>query len=108
MRSKKIKKIIVKLSEENLHVIEVDPNVFDNPYMEAATQAIEKCKLRKHSLIRPIIECADDSNSKNKKKYFFNSYWILINASLHEKAEILREKFKLQSNIDLSKEPMWG
>lgn len=107
MKTSTIKKIVVKLSSDNIFEIDVDTDIFDDPHLEAATQAIELCKQKKYGIIRPIMECWNKKDAKvSKKHHLFNSYWILVNASLYEKAELLREKFKTQTNVDLSTEPI--
>lgn len=109
MKSSTIKKIIVKLASNNVFEIDVDADIFDDPHLEAATQAIEQCRIKKYGIIRPITECWEKKDEKiPKKHHLFNSFWILVNASLFQKAELLREKFRNQTNVDLSKEPIRG
>jgi hypothetical protein len=109
MKKSTMKTIVVKLASDNMFEITVDTSIFDDPYIEAATQAIEQCKLKKYGIIRPILECWELKDSTTPKKHqLFNSYWILVNAALYEKAETLREKMKGQTDVDLSKEPMRG
>lgn len=106
MKSSTIKTIVVRLTADNIEEFDVDTDIFDDPFMEAATRAVEKARLRKHGIIRPITECWEKKNPKRAGLY--NSYWILVNASCYSKAEILREKFRLQSDCDLAKEPVRG
>lgn len=105
---KNIKRIVVQLAVDNVFEIDVNTDIFDDPYIEAATQAIEQCKLKKYGIFRPIMECWEKRNGKILNKYMFNSYWILVNAALYQKAELLRERFKKQCDVDLSKEPIRG
>lgn len=109
MKSSAMKKIIVKLTADNMYEIDVDADIFDDPFLEAATQAIEQCKIKKYGIIHPITTCWEKKDAKFPKKYrHFNSYWILVNASLYQKAELLREKFRDQKGIDLSLKPISG
>jgi hypothetical protein len=107
MKSSTIKKFVVKLAADNMFEINVDSDIFDDPFLEAATQAIEQCQIKKFGVIRPITECWEKKHAKDVKKHFlFNSYWILVNAALYSKAELLRDRFKEQNDIDLKKEPI--
>lgn len=107
MKMSSIKNIVVKLAADNIFEIPIDCEIFDDPFMEAATQAIEQCKIKKYGVIRPFTECWDKKDERNPKKHqLLNAYWILINASFHKKAELLRERFKNQSNVDLYNEPI--
>ena len=109
MKPSTIKTIIVKLAANNIFEINVDSNIFDDPHLEAATQAIEQCKIKKYGIIRPITECWEKRDEKNiKKHHMINSFWLLVNAGLYSKAELLREKFHKQTEVDLSKEPIRG
>ena len=103
MKSSSIKTIVVRLTAEDIFEIEVNCNIFDDPFMEAATRAVEKIKARKYGMIKPITIVWDKPTPD--KTYLYNSYWILVNAACYKKAEILREKFKIQSDNDLAKEP---
>jgi len=106
MKPSKFKNIVVRLSADNILEFKVDTDIFDDPFMEAATRAIEKSKKSKHSIVRAITECWEKRSPK--KVIMYNSYWILVNASLYSKAEMLREKFRMQTNCDLAKEPIRG
>ena len=100
----KLKTIVVKLTADNISEFDIDVNVFDDPFMEAATRAIEKTKTKSHGVVRPVAECWDKNSPK--KTLLYNSYWLLVNAACYSKAELLREKFRMQTDHDLSKEPM--
>lgn len=100
------KTIVVRLTADNVTEFNIDPEVFDDPYMEASTRAIEKTRNQKHGIVRAIIECWDKKYPS--KAYTYNSYWVLVNASCYAKAEILREKFKMQTDCDLAMEPKHG
>jgi hypothetical protein len=109
MDTSTIKTVVVKLAPDNMYEIDVDADIFEDIYLEAATQAVEQCKVKKYGIMRHITECWEKKDSNIKKKHqYFNSYWILVNASLFKKAELLREKFQSQNDKDLSKEPIRG
>lgn len=106
MKSSVIKTVVVRLTSDNVTEFEIDSSIFDDPFLEAATRAVEKTKTRKHGIIRAVTECWDKSTPK--KQFLYNSYWVLVNASCYAKAELLREKFKTQTDVDLAKEPLHG
>lgn len=106
MKSSAIKTIVVRLTADNVQEFNIDSDIFDDPFLEAATRAVEKMKKQKHGIIKPVTECWDKSTPK--KSEYYNSYWILVNASCYTKAELLREKFKAQTDCDLKKEPLHG
>lgn len=106
MSTSAIKTIVVRLTADNVNEFNVDTDTFSDPFMEAATRAVEITKKKKHGIIRPIAECWDKKTPKKMKTY--NSYWILVNAGCYKKAEQLREKFKMQSDIDLATQPLHG
>jgi hypothetical protein len=60
----------------------------------------------RHGRVLATIECWDIK--KPAKTFRYNSYWILVNASCYKKAELLREKCRMQHGYDLAKEPMHG
>ena len=107
MKSSAIKTVVVRLTAENVQEFDIDTEIFDDPFMEAATRAVEKTKTHKHGIIRPIAECWDKKDPK-KSAAMYNSYWVLVNAACYSKAELLREKFKMQTDCDLAKEPVHG
>ncbi len=106
MKSSSMKTIVVRLTRDNVEEFDIDTEIFEDPFMEAATRAVEKAKLKKHGIIRPVTECWEKKNPK--KSGLYNSYWILVNAACYAKAEILREKFKMQTDCDLALEPICG
>ena len=105
-KAKANKTIVVRFSKDGTHEFDIDADVFDDPYLEAATRACEKIRNNKGAIIRAITECWEKDKPKNSAIY--NSYWILVNAACYEKAEALREKFKAQTDCDLAKEPKCG
>lgn len=101
-----MKHINVYISKDNISHYDIDDTIFDDPYMEAITRAVENSNIKKGVLPTATIRCWNTKTPKNI--YMYNSYWVMVNAGLYKKAELLREKFKLQHNIDLSKEPVHG
>lgn len=109
MKSSTIKTIVVRLASDNVYEIDIDTDTFDDPHFEAATRAIEQCKIKKYGIVRPITICFEKKDANNLKKYhYINSYWLFVNAACYGRAEELREKFKAQNDVDLAKEPMRG
>jgi hypothetical protein len=86
-------------------IINVDPTIFDDVYVEACTQAMETNFKENNMLVAPFIE----ASVKNKKRvYIFNSYKILSNAGYHTFAENLRKNVKRNMSVDLKNEPIRG
>ena len=106
MKSAANKTIVVRLTAENVQEFEIDTEIFDDPFLEAATRAVENTRKQKYGIIRAVTECWE--KKLPKKSQLYNSYFILVNASCFLKAEQLREKFMLQTKCDLSKEPLHG
>lgn len=104
MKSSAIKTIVVRLTSDNVQEFEIDSTVFDDVYMEAATRAVETTKSKRQGIVRAISECWEKRTPN--KSVLYNSYWILVNAACYDKAEQLREKFKMQTDCDLAKEPI--
>ena len=101
-----IKTIVVQMTADNVQEFDIDTGVFDDPFMEAATRAVEKARTQRHGIIRAVTNCWEKDNPKKSSMY--NSYWILVNAACYNKAEQLREKFKAQTDCDLKNEPQCG
>ena len=109
MKSSKIKKIVVKCSNFWMDEFEIDSEIFDDVYVEAATRAVEKRQAIPGFKVGVIIECWEKKDFKKPEKHFcYNTYRVLINAGLHEKAEILRLNFMRMHGIDLQKESLRG
>ena len=103
MKMSALKTVVVRLTADNTSEFEIDGESFNDEFMEAATRAVEKTK-KNRGIIHPVISCWYKNTPDKVQMY--NSYWVLINAGCHNKAEVLREKFKMQHNVDLSKEPV--
>jgi hypothetical protein len=106
MKSSASKTVVVRLTADNVQEFEIDVSIFDDPYLEAATRAVEKVKASKHGIVRAVTECWDKKDAK--KPILYNSYWVLVNAACYAKAEQLREKFRMQTDCDLAKDPIHG
>jgi hypothetical protein len=107
MRSK-LKRVIVRCLDW-VEEFDIDPVIFDDVYMEAATQALEKRKDGEKFLVTVVMETylkADEK--KSQKHYVYNTYFVLINAGLHFKAEMMRLNFLKSHGIDLRKESLKG
>lgn len=108
MKSSVIRKIIVKILNQ-LYEVDVDEAIFEDVYMEASTRIIEKNRKKKNFQLGVVVECYDKSKEKiAEEHYVYNTYFILVNAGMYKKAEILREKFKENFGVDLQKEPVCG
>lgn len=108
MSRSKLKRVVVKCLDWT-EEFSVDPEIFDDIYMEAATRALEKRKDREKFLVTVIMECYVKSDAKKPSKHFvYNTYFVLINAALHSKAEIMRLNFLKSHGIDLRKENLKG
>jgi len=95
-------KILARIGTEYFP-LEIE-DIFDDPYMEACTRAIEyKCKTSDKVSIPPCIIASLDR--QNAKTHVYNTYNVLINAGFHKFAENLRVRFMNDSGIDLQKEP---
>ena len=109
MKSQALKKIVVKCASLWMDELEIDSDIFDDAYMEAATRAIEKRKEEPGFKVTVILECWEKKDFKKPDKHFcYNTYRILINAAMHEKAEMLRMNFLQMHGIDLQKESLKG
>lgn len=109
MNSDNTKKIVVVILK-NKYSFEIDADIFDDVYMEAATRALEKHRRKQGSFqIAVVMECYEEKDAKKADKhYVYNSYFVLVNAGMHDKAEHLRESFKEEFGIDLRKESIRG
>lgn len=106
MKVSTTKTIVVKLMADNVNEFDIDTDIFSEPFVEAATRAVERTKKNRRAIIRPIAECWDKKTPD--KMITYNSYWILVNAGCYKKAEQLREKTKMQADIDLATQPLHG
>ncbi len=108
MNSSTVKTIVVecKLSDSlEVKEFEVDSELFDDIYMESATRFVEQHVIKPNAKIPPILSTYIKKDVKNYNKHFcYNSYYLMINAGFHKKAEIMRKNFMTISKIDLKNE----
>lgn len=83
--------------------VEIDSDIFDDPYTEACTRVIEKLARDKKINLSCVIMCRSESSSILNS---FNTYKILINAGFHAPAEILRKALIQQTGHDWANEPL--
>ena len=105
---KTMKKVVVLLDKDRYEV-EIDESDFEDYRLEACTRVVERLFASGNFRISPFMFCEDVSDKKVKAKVRFgtyNSYKILINASLQKYAEKLRAIFLKENNIDLANEPI--
>ena len=108
IKSTKVKNIVVKCLDW-LEEVPIDSEVFDDVYMEAATRSIEKKKDESQFKVAVVMECWEKKDVKIPDKHFvYNTYFVLVNAGLHTKAEMLRINFMKLHQIDLQKENIRG
>jgi len=106
MKSSEIKRIVVKCMNWK-DEFEINTTIFDDAYMEAATRAIEKRIGTPNFKMAIVMECSE-KNKKNIAPVIYNSYFVLINAGQHLKAEALRTNFLKEHGVDLRSESMKG
>ena len=107
MKSSEIKKIVVKCLNWR-EEIEVNSSVFDDIFMEAATRAIETRLGKPGFKMAIVMECCEVIGKKQSVPVIYNSYFVMINAGLHKKAELLRTNFLKEHGVDLRQESMRG
>jgi hypothetical protein len=87
----------------------VDENIFDDPHVEACTRGIEfkseQLKEGDDFLVNPVM-FAKSLKKKNSRKKIINTYKVLLNAGLPDRAEMLRKVFYMSTSVDLAKEPL--
>ncbi len=109
MKSSTLKKIVVKCADFWMDEYEIDSEIFDDVYAESATRSVEKRKDMPNFKVSVIIETWEKKDFKRPEKHFcYNTYYIFINAGLHNKAEIMRFNFMKEHGIDLQKESLKG
>jgi hypothetical protein len=109
MKSSKIKKIVVKCANFWMDEFEIDSEIFDDVYVEAATRAVEKRQAIPGFKVGVIIECWEKKDfTKPLKHICYNTYRVLINAGLHDKAEMMRANFIKMYGTDLRNESLKG
>lgn len=87
----------------------VDEEIFDDPHVEACTISIEaKIALLDEGndfLVNPVM-LVKSLKRKNAKSKIINTYKVLQNAALPDRAELLRKVFYMSTQVDLAHEPL--
>jgi hypothetical protein len=104
-------RIVAALSIKNITVYDVDPDVFTNPFVEAATRFIEEMRGVPDINIGAVIECWPAAEEFQDSPVpppvvRVNSYLALVNAARYETAERLRQAVLKQHSLDLATEPL--
>lgn len=90
-------------------VIQVENDIFDDGYIEACTRAIEirvkQMAAYEDMLVNPAMMCKHMDKPTSKERYI-NTYKILLNAGMQQRANYLRSTFMKNVEIDLASEPM--
>lgn len=106
MKSSTIKKVVVRCLDWE-EEMDIDSSIFDDIYMEAATRSIEKRKSLPTFQLAVVMKCWEKKNADNPDMHFvYNTYFVLVNSAMHEKAEILRLNFLKEYKMDLRKESL--
>ena len=108
MKSLRNKTVVVKCLDWSDEFL-IDPNIFDDIYMEAATRSLEKRNADDGFKVAVVIDCCEKRYIKKIDKHLmYITYFVLINAGLHHKAEVLRDNFKEMHGIDIKEESIKG
>lgn len=106
--SKENNKYVVKSANWSM-VVSVKEEVFDDPHIEACTRCIEekikKLKSDENFIVNPIM-IVKSLKRKNSKEKIVNTYKVLLNAGLPNRAELLRKVFYDTTDVDLAIEPL--
>ena len=102
IQSKKKSLLVNNANEES--AIDVEPDLFEDIFLEACTRLLERNIKSGNYTVGPYINVR--LKRSRSKIYTYNTYLVLINASHHYYAENLRTAFKKQTSIDLKCEPM--
>lgn len=110
MKSSKIKTVVVECKlRDDVYTKQFDINseIFDDILLEASTRFAEQHVRKQNVKISPILTAWEKKDAKNYEKHFcYNSYYIIINAGFHKKAEIMRKNFMAATGIDLKREKL--
>lgn len=110
MKSSQVKTVVVECKlKDSLDVKEfdIDSEIFDDIYLEAATRFADQHVRKRNAKIAPILSAYEKKDEKDFNKHFcYNSYYVIINAGFHRKAEIMRKNFMTVAGIDLQKESL--
>lgn len=110
MKSSKIKTIVVECRLKNSSTtksFDIDTTVFDDIYLEAATRFAEEHVNKIHAKISAVLTAYETKYTHDVNKHIsYNSYFVIINAGFHKKAEIMRKNFLAAAKIDLKYESL--
>lgn len=98
----KNKTIVVKCNNWTQE-IDVDIEIFDDVLLEACTRGLENAIKNGNLTVTPYIQAGEKNTSSIT---IYNTYKILINAGYHSFAKALRDRVKMDSKVDLEKEPI--
>jgi len=102
-----LKTVVVKCSNFWEDEFDINPDIFDDIFMEAATRSIEKRKDLPGFTVAVMIECWEKKYATDPNNHIcYNTYFIMTNAGMHNKAEMLRLNFFKMHKIDLQKESL--
>ena len=106
--SKNNNKYTVKSANWSM-TVSVNEEIFDDPHIEACTRCIEnkidKLDPDEDFLVNPIM-FVKSLKRKNSKEKIVNTYKVLLNAGLPNRAELLRKVFYDTTDVDLAIEPL--
>ena len=107
MKSGAMKTVIVKCADFWEDEFYIDSSVFDDILMEAATRAIEKRKDLPGFTVAIIIKCWEKKYADDPTHHIcYNTYFVMVNAGMHQKAETLRLNFFKLHKIDMKEESL--
>jgi len=89
--------------------VKVNHDIFDDPYIEACTQAMEQKVQTLQPYddlhVNPVMVCKNLDNTSSQERYI-NTYKVLLNAGMPARAALLRDTFMKNIEVDLATEPM--
>jgi hypothetical protein len=103
MKTSRIKKVVVKGSSWE-DCLDIDSDIHDDFLLEAATRALESRRYDPELKVAAIVEVWEQRNEKNPDKHYcYNSYMVMVNASMYKQAEYLRSVYlnREKNPIDL-------
>ena len=107
-KTKKTKDYITIKSADWQESIELNESFDDSGdvMLEACTRILEQnIKQKEKHTVGPVMEVVLHKSNK-MKMCVYNTYKVLINASMHKHADVLRTIFIKNHKIDLNEEPL--
>lgn len=112
MKASNIKTVVVECKMKgsfDSKEFDIDQEIFDDVLFEAATRFAEERIKTKNPKIAAILIAYNKKDVKNYDKHIcYNTYFVIVNAGYHKKAEIMRKNFLEASGVDLQKDPIKG